>query len=161
MKTENVRFRTAKPILTPIDPKMVKFRAKNIGYHFQDGHQPEMEPLFPTTSASQTGVWAWVSPHRGRHKRSNEPKTAAQQHSSTSRICPALLCPMPPRACLHEPMGWDSDGVDCESLASCLCPRSSGCGIHRAQPQLVSSRTRVVGVWEHQHRSTSIYVDGR
>ena len=109
------------------------------GYHFRDGLQPEMEPHFRTTSASETGVWIWVSTHSGRHKRSNEPKTATQLQNKPH--LPVLRCPIPPRdtsGTHHELMEWDSDG-----------PRSRDCGNHQAQRQPVSSRTRAVGVWEN------------
>ena len=56
-------------------------------YLFRDGLQPEMGTHFRTTSASETMVWVWVSTHGGKHKRSNTPKTAAQQHKPHQYCC--------------------------------------------------------------------------
>ena len=70
-------------------------------------------------------------------------------HLSPSNKCTAACCAtLPTRARLRhlpEPMGSDCDGVDYASLASVLAV-ASDCGIHQAQPQLVSSRTRAIGV---------------
>ena len=140
LKTVNVRFRTAKPIINPYRHENGKFCKPIFSDVFLwDGLQPEMEPHFRTTSASETGVWIWVSTHSGRHKRSNEPKTATQLQNKPH--LPVLRCPIPPRdtsGTHHELMEWDSDG-----------PRSRDCGNHQAQRQPVSSRTRAVGVWEN------------
>ena len=104
---------------TVIEPKMVIFQPFFFGYIFRDGPQPEIEPHFRTTPASEPGVWIWVPTQRGRHKRSHEPKTTAPQHKSDLPST-LLLCPVTPRAILrhHEPMELDSDRVDYESLAS-------------------------------------------
>ena len=80
LKTENVRFRTAKPIINRYRSTLFFFRALVFDYHFREGRQQEVRPHFRTTSASEVRVWIWISTHRGRHKRSNEPKTAAQLH---------------------------------------------------------------------------------
>ena len=121
LKTENVRFRMAKSTINPHRPEKGNFSSHCFGYHFRDGLQPEKEPLFRTTSASETGFWIWVSTHRGKHTHSNEPKTAAQQHKPH---LPSTAVPHNPRARLrhyHEPMESDSDGV--ESLAFVLTVR--------------------------------------
>ena len=127
LKTVNVRFRTAKPIINPYRHENGKFCKPIFSDVFLwDGLQPEMEPHFRTTSASETGVWMWVSTHRGRPNRSNEPKTVAQQHKPHLPSTSVSHCPTPRRARLrhhHEPMESDSDRVDYESLASVLALR--------------------------------------
>ena len=64
LKTENERFRAAKSIINLMDPKLVIFS----GYHLRDALQPEVGLHFRSTSAVETGVWIWVSTHRGRQQ---------------------------------------------------------------------------------------------
>ena len=86
---ENVRFRTTNQSLILIDPKTAFFRAIFSGYPFRDGLHPDIEPHFRTTSASETGVWTWVSTHRWRHKRRYDPinSSTAVQAASAQYCC--------------------------------------------------------------------------
>ena len=68
LRTENEQFRVAKSIINLMDPKLVIFSAKFFSFHFRDGLQPEMGPHFRSTPAIETGVWIWVSTHRGRQQ---------------------------------------------------------------------------------------------
>ena len=150
-KTENVRFRTAKPIIP----------AKTINPYRQWCF---FEPFFSAiiVGAASSRKWSSISGKHGRPKLASGfgfphivggtsvQMSQKQQHSSTtSRICPVLLCPVPPRAGLrhhHEPMESDSDGVDYESLASVLAvaiaafPKFNHSLSRRGQGQSVSGR---------------------
>ena len=68
LRTENERFRAAKSIINLMDPKLMFFSAKFFSFHFRDGLQPKMGPHVRLTSAIETGVWIWVSTHRGRQQ---------------------------------------------------------------------------------------------
>ena len=155
LKTVNVRFRTAKPIINPYRHENGKFCKPIFSDVFLwDGLQPEMEPHFRTTSASETGVWMWVSTHRGRPNRSNEPKTVAQQHKPHLPSTSVSHCPTPRRARLrhpHEPMESNrSDGVDYESLASVLAVVASAALTKHSPSSATTCRGQgTVGVWEN------------
>ena len=139
LRTKNERFRSAKSIINLMDPKLVIFWATFFSLHFRDNLKPEMGPHFRPITAIETGVWIWVSTHRGRQQamryaeNSSSPKTASicQASLKTCAVCCALL---PTPAHLrhhHEPLGRGCyDCVDYES----------SCDV--AQPQFLPRRGR-------------------
>ena len=76
-----------------MDPKVVFFSANFFGYHFRDGLRPEMGLHFRSTSAIKTGVWIWVSTHRGRHQalRYDENSSSTKAASICQATGPVLL----------------------------------------------------------------------
>ena len=93
LRTENERFRAAKSIINLMDPKLVIFSAKFFSFHFRDGLQPEMGPHFRSTPAIETGVWIWVSTHRGRQQalRYAENSSSSKAVSVCQATRPVLL----------------------------------------------------------------------
>ena len=101
MRTQNERCRTAKSIMNLMDPKVVFFSANFFGYHFRDGLRPEMGLHFRSTSAIKTGVWIWVSTHRGRHQAlrydENSSSTKAASICQATRLVLLAAPCYPPR----------------------------------------------------------------
>ena len=102
LRTKNERFRSAKSIINLMDPKLMILSANFFSFHFRDGLQPKMGPHFRSTSAIETGIWIWVSTHRGRQQALTYAENSERQKkSSSSRVylpskkqdlC-CLLCP--------------------------------------------------------------------
>ena len=140
MRTKIERFRSAKSIINLMDPKLMILSANFFSFHFRDGLQPKMGPHFRSTSAIETGIWIWVSTHRGRQQaltyaenseRAVVVASICQARNKTCADCCALL-PTPARLRHHhEPLGRGCcDCVDYES----------SCGV--AQPQFLPRRGR-------------------
>ena len=94
LRTDNERFRVAKPIINLMDSKLVFFSANFFDYHFRDSLQPEMGLHFRSTSAIETGVWIWVSTRRGRQQALSYAETVvvSRPHPSAKQaIGPVLL----------------------------------------------------------------------
>ena len=98
LRTENECFCAAKSIINLMDPKLMTFSAKFFDYYFRDGLQPEMGVHFRSKSAIETGVWIWVSTHRGRQQalryaeNSTSTKGRIYLPSKQQDMC-CLLCP--------------------------------------------------------------------
>ena len=108
LATENVRFKTAKPIINPYRPENGHFSILLFRILFSGQYRrPKLASGFGPHIMGGTSVQV----------------SRKQQYSSTSRICPVLLRSIPPRARFrhhHELMESYSDNVDYESLACVL-----------------------------------------
>ena len=114
MRTENERFRAAKSIINLMDPKLWIISAKCFSFHFRDGLKPEMGPHFRSTSAIETGIWIWVSTHRGRQQAlryaENSSSTKGPRLSAKQATRPVLLavpCYPPRHASGITTSRWD------------------------------------------------------
>ena len=138
LRNENEWIRAAKSIINLLDPKLVIFWAKFFSFHFRDGLQLEMGPHFRSTSSIETGVWIWVSTHRGRQQAlryaENSSIKAVSICQASSKTCAACCALLPTPAHLrhhHESLGRGCcDCVDYESR----------CDV--AQPQFLPRRGR-------------------
>ena len=136
LRTENELFRAAKSIINLMDPKLVIFWAKCFSFHFRDGLQLEMGPLFRSTSTIETGVWIWVPTHPGRQQAlryaESRSSTKCQASNKTCAACCALL-PTPARLRHHhEPLE--------RGCCDCVDYEESSCDV--AQPQFLPRRGR-------------------
>ena len=141
LRTEKERIRTAKSTINLMDPKLVIFSVIFFSVHFRDGIQPKRGPHFRSTSSIETGVWIWVSTHRGRQQalryaeKSNSTKAASifQASNKIGAACCALLLTQARLRHHHEPLG--------RGCCDCLDYESS-CDV--AQPQVFPCRGRGV-----------------
>ena len=127
MRTENERFRAAKSIINLMGPKLVFFSVIFFSFHFRDMLQSRRGSHFRLTSSIETGVWIWVSTHRGRQQalryaeKSNSTKAASifQASNKIGAACCALLLTQARLRHHHEPLGRGS--CDCvEQLRCCV-----------------------------------------
>ena len=89
------------------------FSAIFFSFHFRDRFQPEMGPLFRSTSAIETGVWIWVSTHCGRQQalryaENSSSTNAASICRASNKTCAACCALLPTPARLrhhHELLG--------------------------------------------------------
>ena len=102
LRNENEWIRAAKSIINLLDPKLVIFWAKFFSFHFRDGLQLEMGPHFRSTSSIETGVWIWVSTHRGRQQALRYAENSSS-NTKAAYICQAInkTCVLLAVPCYH------------------------------------------------------------
>ena len=109
LRNENERFLAAQSIINLMDPKLVICSAKFCSFHFRDDLKPKIGPPFRSTSAIETGVWIWVSTHRGRQQAlryteisSSNKATSICQASNKTCAAFCILLSTPARVRYHH-----------------------------------------------------------